>query len=298
MKELKILAVLVFFTGALYIGVEPFAHTQMHKHVEPADYNFKDLKDVRDGKTGNIEAGKKLIVEGFQCQSCHSINTIGVGAAIDLGVMTPDLSSAGYLYNDKYLASFIANPAHAAQVEHKFLDGRNHPMPNFDLNYDGKFGADDAQGVADIVAFLKSISPKKMTNKEVFTDACQRCHSAKYGDFRFDGSKSSMLAETSDASIVKYMGTMPPDLSQMIRSRSKEYLHEFINEPAKYLEGTAMPRVGLSAKSENQVVSYLEEIGDSHKQERDTLAPKFLAYLAIFAIFAWLWKAKIWREIH
>ena len=137
-----------------------------------------------------------------------------------------------------------------------------------------------------------------MNNKEVFVDACQRCHSAKYGDFRFDGSKSSMLATTSDASIMKYMGTVPPDLSQMIRSRSKSYLHEFVNEPAKHLEGTAMPRVGLTAKSEDQAVSYLEEIGDSHKQERDALGPKFLAYLAIFAIFAWLWKAKIWREIH
>jgi ubiquinol-cytochrome c reductase cytochrome c1 subunit len=43
MREIKILAVLVFFTGILYWGVEPFAHSQMHKHVEPADFSFKML---------------------------------------------------------------------------------------------------------------------------------------------------------------------------------------------------------------------------------------------------------------
>lgn len=298
MKEIKIFAVLVIFTAALYIGVEPFAHTQMHEAVPKADFTFSDLKDVRDGKTGDAQAGKKLIVEGFQCQSCHSISAIGVGSSLNLGVVTPDLSSAGYLYNEKYLAAFIANPAKAAQVEHKFTDGKTHPMTKFDLNYDGNFGDDDAQGVADIVAFLKSIAPKEMSNKEVFSNACQRCHGAKYGDFRFDGTKSSMASKTPDASILKYMGTVPPDLSQMIRSRGTEYLEEFINEPAKHLEGTAMPRVGLNQEAQEQVVTYLEEIGDSHKADREALGPKFLAYLAIFAIFAWLWKAKIWREVH
>jgi len=33
-KELKIFGVVAFFTLLLYWGVEPFAHSQMHKHVE------------------------------------------------------------------------------------------------------------------------------------------------------------------------------------------------------------------------------------------------------------------------
>jgi ubiquinol-cytochrome c reductase cytochrome c1 subunit len=33
-KELKILGVVAAFTLLLYWGVEPFAHSQMHKHVE------------------------------------------------------------------------------------------------------------------------------------------------------------------------------------------------------------------------------------------------------------------------
>ena len=293
MRELKIFAVVAFFTGALYWGVEPFAHTQLHPHVDAPDYTYADTDDVRKGKTGNVAAGKSLIVDQFQCQSCHSMTVDGnkIGSSMDLGVMTPDLTTSGLIYDERYLAAFIADPAKAAQVEHKFTDGAMHPMSKFDLNYDGTFGDDDAQGVADIVAFLKSIAPKELTNKEVFVDACQRCHSIKYGDF-YGGT----MAAKGDVS--KYMGTTPPDLSQYIRSRSKGYLHEFINEPGKHLHGTAMPRVGLTLDAENQVVQYMEEVGDSKKPERDALAGPFLGYLVIFAIFALLWKSKVWRQVH
>jgi len=296
MREFKILAVVVFFTGVLYWGVEPFAHTKLHPHVPAPDYTFSETEDVRAGKTGDVASGKSLIVDQFQCQSCHSMTVDGtkIGSSMDLGVMTPDLTSAGLIYDERYLAAFIANPAKAGKVEHKFEEGATHPMTNFDMNYDGIFGDDDAQAVADIVAFLKSIAPKELTNKEVYVDACQRCHSIKYGDF-YGG---SMAATTPDASIKSYMGVIPPDLSQMIRSRSESFLHEFINDPQKHLHGTAMPRVGLTEESEDQVVNYLTEVGDSKKAEREALAGPFLGYLVIFAIFAVLWKMKIWRQVH
>ncbi len=293
MRELKILAVVVFFTGVLYWGVEPYAHTQLHPHVHAPDYTYNDVDDVRAGKTGNVAAGKSLIVDQYQCQSCHSMTVDGnqIGATMDLGVMTPDLTTAGLIYSDKYLAAFIADPAKAAQVAHKFTDGAMHPMTKLDINYDGQFGDDDAQAVADIVAFLKSIAPSELTNKEVFADACQRCHGIKYGDF-YGGT----MAAKGD--VTKYMGKTPPDLSQYIKSRGEHWLHEFINEPSKHLEGTAMPRVGLTEEAEHQVVTYMEEVGDSKKAEREALAAPFLGYLVIFALFAWLWKAKIWRDLH
>ena len=50
-KELKIFGVVAFFTLLLYWGVEPFAHSQMHKHV---DYNNL----VYDGKADIAEASK------------------------------------------------------------------------------------------------------------------------------------------------------------------------------------------------------------------------------------------------
>ncbi|MFV0562531.1 c-type cytochrome [Malaciobacter mytili] len=290
MRELKILAVVVVFTLITYWGVEPFAHSQMHPHVEAADYQFKDV-DGLGGLKGDAANGASLVQAN--CTACHSINKEGFPPVMDdatatasYGVVPPDLSSSGKLYNAEYLAAFIKNPAKASKVEHKFVDGRVHPMPSYDWM--------QPQEIADMVAYLQSIAPEKMTNKEVFTDACQRCHGIKYGDMK----GGSMAAKTPNEHIKAYMGKLPPDLSQYIRSRGESYLHTFVNDPQKHLEGTAMPRVGLTQEAEQQVVAYMQEVGDSKKAEREALGPKFLIYLVIFAIFAWLWKASKWRDVH
>jgi ubiquinol-cytochrome c reductase cytochrome c1 subunit len=342
MKELKVLAVVVALTLITYWGVEPFAHSQMHPHVDAPSYQFAnadkvsskhsvekakeevaeakeagDKKKIKDAKeelasavtyeksmndfwasnqepiklTGNAKAGSALVQAN--CTACHSITSKGFPQVMDnasnaaaYGVVPPDLGSAGKLYTKDYLVAFIKNPAKAAKVEHKFQDGATHPMPGY--------GWMQPQEIADMVAYLQSIAPKKMTNKEVFTDACLRCHSIKYADMK----KGTMAAQTPNDNIKAYMGKLPPDLSQYIRSRSESYLHEFVNDPQKHLEGTAMPRVGLTKTAEDQVVTYMQEVGDSKKAEREALGPKFLIYLVIFAIFAWLWKASKWRELH
>lgn len=342
MRELKVLAVVVALTLITYWGVEPFAHSQMHPHVHPADYNFsqadeesskksvekatialeeanknKDAKKIKsatselsEAKTvektkndfwislepaikaeGNATAGEALVTAN--CTACHSIKSQGFPEVMDnassaaaYGVTPPDLGTAGKLYSKEYLVAFINDPAKASDVSHKFVDGRAHPMPGYSWM--------QAQEIADMVAYLQSISPKEMSNKEVFTDACQRCHAMKYADMQ----KGTMAAFTPDENIKSYMGKIPPDLSQYIKSRGHEYLETFINNPQKHLEGTAMPRVGLTEDSQKQVISYLEEIGDSKKAEREELAPKFLIYMVIFAIFGFLWKAKQWREVH
>ncbi len=298
MREFKILGVLVFFTALLYIGVEPFAHSQMHAHVEAPEYDFKDADGVDKALVGNAQNGAALVQAN--CIACHSITKAGFAPMMDdatsaasYGVVPPDLSTAGTMYDPHFLAAFIKNPAKATKTEHKFEDGAVHPMPSYDWM--------KPQEIADMVAYLKSIAPKTMTNKEVFNDACNRCHSMKYDGMKIitdgpNGVRKEGVKARSDVS--KYMGKTPPDLSQYIRSRSESYLHEFINDPQKHLAGTAMPRVGLTEKAENQVIKYMEEIGEVKKPEREALAPKFLAYLLIFTIFAFLWKAKIWREVH
>jgi ubiquinol-cytochrome c reductase cytochrome c1 subunit len=290
MRELKILAVLVVFTGLLYFGVEPYAHTQLHKHVDAPEYTFSDVDGLK-GTTGNAQAGEALVQAN--CIACHSMEKIGFPKLVDdatsaasYGVTPPDLVTSGLLYNADYLAAFIKNPAKATQTEHKFKDGAVHPMPNYDWM--------SPQEIADMVAYLQSIAPKSVTNKEAFVDACQRCHAIKYGDML----NGTMGAFTPDDNIMGYMGAMPPDLSQYIKSRSEQYLHEFINAPQKHLDGTAMPRVGLTKAAEDQVVNYMIEVGDSSRDARNELGPKFLIYLLIFAVFAWLWKAKIWRDLH
>ncbi len=287
MREFKIFAVVAFLTGVLYWGVEPFAHTQLHPHVDAPDYTFKDADGVKDLK-GDATKGAQLVATN--CTACHSITVAGFPAVMDdatsaasYGVVPPDLSTAGHMYDANYLAAFIKDPAKATKTVHKFEDGAAHPMPGYAWMQPNE--------IADMVAYLQSISPKTMTNKEVFVDACLRCHGIKYGDF-YGGTMSAK----SDVSA--YMGTTPPDLSQYIKSRSESYLHEFINDPQKHLEGTAMPRVGLTKSAEDQVVEYMTEVGDSKKAEREALAGPFLGYLVIFAIFAWLWKSKIWREVH
>ena len=290
MKELKVLAVVVALTLITYWGVEPFAHSQMHPHVDAPDYQFKDV-DGLGGLKGNAETGATLVQSN--CIACHSIEKQGFPPLMDdassaaaYGVVPPDLSTAGKLYNADYLAAFIKDPAKAANVSHKFVDGKTHPMPGY--------GWMQPQEIADMVAYLQSIAPKEMTNKEVFTDACLRCHSIKYGDMK----NGTMAAKTPNENIKAYMGKLPPDLSQYIRSRGESYLHEFVNNPQKHLEGTAMPRVGLTLEAETQVITYMEEVGDSKKAQREELGPKFLIYLVIFAIFAWLWKASKWRDVH
>ena len=294
MRELKILAVVVALTLITYWGVEPYAHHEMHPHVESADFAFSDLKEsVADVKAleGNVASGEALVTAN--CTACHSIESKGFPAVMDhassaaaYGVTPPDLGSAGKLYDATYLAAFIKDPASASKVAHKFVDGRAHPMPGYAWM--------QAQEISDMIAYLKSIAPKEMTNKEVFTDSCQRCHAIKYADMK----KGTMAAFTPNADIKHYMGKLPPDLSQYIKSRGHEYLETFINSPEKHLEGTAMPRVGLNEEAQAQVISYLEEVGDSKKAEREELGPKFLIYLVIFAIFGFLWKASKWREVH
>jgi ubiquinol-cytochrome c reductase cytochrome c1 subunit len=293
MRELKILAVVVVLTLITYWGVEPYAHSQMHPKVAPADFAFSDLaEDVKaiKGLQGDVKNGETLVTTN--CTACHSIEAKGFAKTMDnataaaaYGVTPPDLGSSGKIYNEDFLAAFILNPVKASKVAHAFVDGKAHPMPGYDWM--------QPQEIADMVAYLKSIAPKEMTNKEVYADSCQRCHGIKYADM-----KGSMVAFSPDNDIKTYMGKLPPDLSQYIRSRGAHYLETFINDPQKQLEGTAMPRVGLTEEAQKQVITYLEEVGDSKKAQREELGPKFLIYLVIFSIFAFLWKASKWRDVH
>lgn len=290
MREFKIFSVVVIFTLITYWGVEPLAHSVFHPKVAPADYTYSDV-DGLNGKTGDAANGAELVMNN--CIACHSIESQGFAKMMDnvdlsaaYGVVPPDLGSAGKLYDANYLAAFIKDPAKASKIEHVFDASKAHPMPGYAWM--------DDQEIADMVAYLQSIAPTEMTNKEVFTDACLRCHGIKYADMM----GGTMKAQSSKSDLIAYMGKLPPDLSQYIISRGEKYVHTFVNDPQKHLEGTAMPRVGLTQEAEKQVVAYMVEVGDPNREARSTVGMNVLAYLVIFAIFAWLWKAKIWRDLH
>ncbi|MDR1615351.1 MAG: c-type cytochrome [Campylobacteraceae bacterium] len=347
MKELKILIILIVFTLITYIGIEPFAHSEMNPHVAPANFNYErediDLANVRIEEAraalkkaenalmknatdenlqkavesakvevevrqndlsayqelwaqvneiaaleGDAENGAGLIAA---CTSCHGLKSQEFEAPFDdalasesYGIAIPDLSLAGAVYDKKFLIALITNPARALKVHKKFNDENPLPMTQF-----FGFGDDVNQETADIVAYLESIAPQEISGKEVFETACLRCHDIKY---------DALYATTEKGALKNYMGSNPPDLSIMIRSRGAEYLENFINDPQKKLDGTAMPRVGLTKNYTDKSVSYLEQIGDSKKDERVTVGIGMIIFFVLMTFFAYMWKEGVWRELH
>lgn len=77
----------------------------------------------------------------------------------------------------------------------------------------------------------------------------------------------SFFTPSNQNDLKTYLGSVPPDLSMMIRSRGEQYLHDFINNTQKLLPGTAMPRVGLTETAQAKVVSYIDQVGDSKKKK-------------------------------
>ena len=322
MKELFILAVVTVFTLLTYWLVEPFAHSQMHKHVESEGFAYKDLPALT--KQGNAARGKDLVMGAGACVGCHSIKVAGMPAPMDpvtaaqsYGVNPPDLSNAGVVFDPKFLAALIKNPAHALLLEHKYNaeSGKTYPMPQF---YGA--GGDMDQEVADMVAYLQSIavSKDKLTPDMAFETACGRCHAIHY-PYELDGKihpawtqigekpafkhKQDELAfetkvlDYQDA-LTKYLGTLPPDLSMYIRSRGEHYIKTFVEDPQAYLKGTAMPRVGVTAEAADKVIEHLENVGDSKRHKRESVGKNVMIFIIIFAIFAILWKKEVWKELH
>ena len=293
MKEMKILAVIVALVGITYYGIEPYAHHVMHPEPDPVDFKFSDLKNVDTSIAGDAERGKAQFEAN--CIACHAAEKAGYPAmmsdadsAASYGVVPPDLSTAGHLYETNYLANFIFDPVSASHLSHKYPEGgaKVHPMPSYNWM--------PAQDIMDIVAFLKSIPKESFENaseehRADFINACGRCHSMAY---------AGITARTPSDTLKGYIGAAAPDLSQYIKSRGHHYLENFINDPQRLLHGTGMPRVGLTKEAQEHIIEYMEEIGDAKKAEREALGWKVMLYMLVFAIFATLWKNKLWREVH
>lgn len=375
MRELKIFFVVVFFTGLVYWGVEPYAHSVMNPASTPVNFDFakadeefmkaeialkekalqdanasgnekaianaqKALEEVKnqdkatkelwekiakiDFSKGNAQKGKELF-EG-NCIACHGVKAANIPASItdsSLGVTPPDLSDAGAIYDDKFLAALILDPVKAMQISHKFNDENPFLMPAYPLSGDE---AQDNQDLADLIAFFKNTASEYekdfdtklkaeleekyaknqdfseqekailiskefdfAKNKHSFENACGRCHDVKYDGF---------VSSSNMSDLKNYLGMIPPDLSMMIRSKGEHYLNTFINEPQKKIYGTAMPRVGLNEKAQNQVVDYLEKVGDSKKEERENTGIYIMIFFAILSIFAIGWKRSVWSKLH
>ena len=313
MKELLILVVVTIFSLVTYYLVEPFAHSQMHKHVASEHFAYTDLPELT--KVGDADRGAELVMGAGACAGCHSIDVAGMPAPMDAvtaaasyGVNPPDLSNAGIVYDAKFLAELIKNPAHALMVEHKFDEnkGQMYPMTPF---YGA--GGDIDQEVADMVAYLQSIAVKKeeLTPAIAYEVACGRCHANRYDNWTQIGTTPTFKYEKESLafqiqvleyqdSLVKYMGTLPPDLSIYIRSRGAHFIETFMENPQNYLKGTAMPRVGVNADAAEKIVEHLKDTGDAKRHEREEIGKYVMIFTIFFAIFAILWKKQVWRDLH
>jgi ubiquinol-cytochrome c reductase cytochrome c1 subunit len=172
-------------------------------------------------------------------------------------------------------------------------------------------GGDIDQEVADMVAYLQSIAvkPEEVTTKIAFENACGRCHAVGYENWTQIGEKPKFKHEKDSLafdikvieyqdSLKAYMGKLPPDLSMYIRSRNEHFISTLIENPQNHLEGTAMPRVGVTAHAAEKVIEYLEDAGDPKRHERAAIGANVMIYIVIFAIFALLWKKQVWRDLH
>jgi len=319
MKELKIFGIVAIFTLVLYWGVEPFAHSQMHKHVEGHGFSYNGAADIEEAEAAKKEDKVKVKKEFWadvekiaalkgdvaagevtfaMCAGCHMEGAVNMG-----GVVPPSLDHAGVLYDKNYLIALIKDPAMASNVDHKYADTMLHPMGSI------KTMVSAPQDIANVVAYLKAKKSGELTSKEAFTEACARCHAMRYakttqlGDTpKFKHKKDELAHQIKvieEQNAVKaYMGKLPPDLSIIIRARSEHFLETFVENPQGQLPGTSMPRVGLSHEGYEKVKTYLEEIGDPSKPAREELGPKVLLFFLVFTFLAFLWKKSMWKGHH
>jgi len=328
MRELKIFAIVAFFSLLTYYLVEPYAHHAMHKkvdaqgneiHIESHGFTYDGTADIeeaeRAGKEEVVAAKKAFWSEvatisklegnaaageaGFgMCMGCHNGANMNMG-----GVIPPNLDHAGAIYDKNYLIALIKDPAMASNVDHKYADTMMHPMGSIKTMFT------DNQSIADVVAYLLEKKAGEVTPKEAFSEACVRCHAMRYakstqlGDTpKFKYEKDALahkikVIEEQDA-VKAYMGKLPPDLSMMIRARSEHFMETFVENPQSQLAGTSMPRVGLNKEGFEKVKAYMTAIGDPSKEKREALGPWVLGYFVLFTILAFLWKKYQWRDLH
>jgi len=320
-KELKILGIVAAFTLILYWGVEPFAHSQMHKHVEGNDLVYDGKADIEEASKDKKEAKKAFWADVKKisklkgdatageatfamCGGCHMDGATNMG-----GVTPPSLDHAGAIYDKNYLIALIKDPAMASNVDHKYADTMSHPMGSIK----GMVSAD--QDIANVVAYLKEKKAGHVSPKEAFTEACGRCHANRYGKLTqlgeipktksniktgqdIDRMKYDQKVATEQGALADYLGKLPPDLSIIFRARSEHFLHTFLENPQSQLAGTAMPRVGLSEHGMEKVMEYLELTGDPSQPARAAAGPWVLLFFILFTVLAYLWKQAMWKDHH
>jgi ubiquinol-cytochrome c reductase cytochrome c1 subunit len=179
------------------------------------------------------------------------------------GVNPPDLSNAGVIYNSKFLVDLMLNPNHAV---HKRLFA----MPPLVATI---------QDASDILAYLKSIAPKHIAPKKAFESACGRCHSLKYAkwtqigfipptkpNFRTGKNIDLLKFKLDEAKyqdyLTRYLGKLPPDLSEIVYKYDDNFLEKFIADPKAVKKDTLMLRTGITKRTYYKIIDYLKKVSN------------------------------------
>jgi ubiquinol-cytochrome c reductase cytochrome c1 subunit len=145
--------------------------------------------------------------------------------------------------------------------------------------------------------------------KETYMEACGRCHENRYAGLtqlgetpKFKYEKDTLaykIKVLEEQDLVKaYMGKLPPDLSMMSKSRGHHFLETFIENPQSQLPGTSMPRVGLTEEGVENVITYMNSVGDKNAEARSSLGWKVMLFFLIFSVLAYFWKSSVWSKLH
>lgn len=256
---------------------------------------FSDVARIAKIK-GDAVAGEAMFAT---CSGCHN------DAGVAMGTIPPSLDNAGVYYAKNYLIGIIKDPAMISNVDHKFSPENEHPMASV------KYMVSSDEDIANVVAYMRktAISQEEVTPKMAYENACGRCHSVVYEKWtqlgtveNFKHKKDTLAAEIKvleyEDSLKAYMGKLPPDLSMYIRSRGEHFISTFMENPQSQLEGTSMPRVGVTAETAEKVIEYMKDAGDTKRHEREEIGKNVMIYIVIFALFAFLWKRQIWKDLH
>jgi len=130
-----------------------------------------------------------------------------------------------------------------------------------------------------------------------------------------DTIKTSMLPSDGD----RWFGKSPPDLSLIIRSRSADYVYNFLRgftvdkaSPTgtdnQVLPGTSMPNILWLVQEQLSheefdlfaldIVNFLDYVAEPIQLKRKNIGIWAILFLLIFLIFSYLLYKDIWKEVH
>ncbi|EOI9748624.1 cytochrome c, partial [Campylobacter jejuni] len=118
-----------------------------------------------DFAKGDAKKGKEFFENN--CFACHGVKEDGIAANItdsSMGVIPPDLSAAGAIFDEKFLAALIMHPALALKVDHKFGDA--FIMTAYNKDTSGESEEATNANIANVIAYLKDVSVKFEANED------------------------------------------------------------------------------------------------------------------------------------